>query len=223
MASAERALVGRADEVWALTDQDAARLSAFNPRGEVRALTVPSRVEPLAPGPAEYDVALLGTWSWQANARGLEWFSREVVPLLPTGTSVRVAGDGAGWLHGRHAGVTVLGRVADAREFLAKARVIAIPSTTGGGVQVKTLDAVATGLPVVATKAATRGLSGLPRSVKVAASAREFAETLGRSVAASEGEEADEQAVAWSRARGRKFDADVAAWATGVGSMARNG
>lgn len=211
---AERDLVRKADQVWALTEDDAARLGALGSRREVRTLAAPSRLEPVEPGPAGCDVALLGSWTWQANAHGLEWFSREVVPLLPPGMTVRVAGAGADWLRGRHPRVEVLGRVPDAREFLSTARVLAVPSTEGGGVQVKVLDAVATGLPVVATRVATRGLSGLPGSVKVAESAEEFALVLRESVAIAPAARVCPEAVEWSRARARQFDTDVGAWAS---------
>lgn len=224
MAASESALTRRADQVWALTDDDAALLRLIDPGADVRTLTVASPMSPLDPRPPECDVALLGTWNWQANARGLNWFSQEVVSLLPSGTSVRVAGAGAEWLRGRHPGVSVLGRVADAREFLSRARVVAVPSTAGGGVQVKTLDAVATGLPVVATRAATRGLAQLPRSVTVVDSAREFAEALCRSISGNgSGGRTCRDAVEWSRARASRFDAEVGQWAAEAGGTARTG
>ncbi len=224
MAASESALTRRADQVWALTDDDAALLRLIDPGANVRTLTVASPMSALEPRAPECDVALLGTWNWQTNSQGLIWFSQEVVSLLPTGTRVWVAGVGAEWLRGRHPEVSVLGRVADAQEFLSKARVVAVPSTAGGGVQVKTLDAVATGLPVVATRAATRGLAQLPRSVTVADSAREFADALRQSISGNGGGDRPcRDAVEWSQARASRFEAEVGGWAAEIRSTARTG
>ena len=39
-----------------------------------------------------YDAGLIGTWTWQPNRVGLEWFIREIAPKLPEGFKVAVAG-----------------------------------------------------------------------------------------------------------------------------------
>ena len=32
----------------------------------------------------EYDVCMLGSWTWKPNMDGLKWFLDNVYPLLPT-------------------------------------------------------------------------------------------------------------------------------------------
>jgi glycosyltransferase involved in cell wall biosynthesis len=210
----EAELTERAEQTWALTDSDAEYFRSLSPGADVRTLHVASAIgDPLPPREPEYDVAAIGTWSWHANAHGLEWFADEVIPLLPEGTAVAVAGRGAEWLAARGLpGVSVRGVVPDAQEFMSAARVVAVPSVTGGGVQLKTLDGIACGVPVVATEVATRGLSGLPASASVASTAEEFARELARLVAEPGRERLREEAVAWSRARRERLEADVAAW-----------
>lgn len=194
----------RATRVWALTQADAVTL-------EARAFAVPgTSAGSLAVGAAAVDVALLGTWSWKANREGLEWFAAEVLGRLPRDLSVHVAGKGAQWLVGRH-GVEVLGMVPDAAEFLLGARVIAVPSVRGGGVQVKTLDAIATGVPVVASPAALRGIDAPPGSVHCAGSGHDFARELTRLATALPDERVRQDALSWSRRRHVRFFADVAA------------
>jgi hypothetical protein len=209
----ETQLATRSRQVWTLTESDADYFRAISPAADVRTLEVASPLcEPVDAAGPEYDVALIGTWNWRANAHGLEWFADEVVPRLPAGMTVEVAGRGADWLQGRHPNVAVRGVVPDAQRFMSKARVMAVPSVEGGGVQVKTLDAIASGVPVVATRVATRGLHGLPASVAVAEGAADFAENL-RSLAAEPGRDAlRAEAVAWSRARRERLDANVASW-----------
>ncbi len=210
---AEADLAGRARQVWAVSADDVDYFRELVPGSDVRQLEVTSAIA--APGelPApEYDIALLGRWSWEANAPALRWFTREVVPRLPPAVAVEVAGAGADWLRGEHANVAVRGVVPDAQSFLSRARVVAVPATGGGGVQMKTLDAIATGVPVVATPTAVRGIGPVPTSVRVASTAAEFAEALVECVRSSDRAGALADASAWSAARRARFDSSVTGW-----------
>jgi glycosyltransferase involved in cell wall biosynthesis len=208
----ESELAARARQVWTLTEGDAGYFRSLRPGADVRQLLVASSLdEPPEPVEPSCDVALIGTWTWHANAEGLRWFAEEVLPSLGDLT-VEVAGRGGDWLGERHPNVTVRGVVPDAREFMSAARVVAVPSTAGGGVQVKTLDAIACGLPVVATGVATRGLDGLPEWVAVADDPAEFARELRRLAADPEPDRIRAAALAWSRARRERFAADVVSW-----------
>ena len=208
----EAGLARRAAQTWALTEHDAGYFRSLGSR-DVRTLEVASAIdEPEAPGEPEYDVAVIGTWSWHANAHGLEWFAREVVPRLPADLTVHVAGRGADWLDGRFPNVTVRGVVPDAGEFMARARVVGAPSVEGGGIQLKTLDGIACGVPVVATGVAARGIDDLPGSVAVADDPAEFAAELVRLARDPDRAGLREEALEWSRARRRRLEADVAGW-----------
>ena len=209
----EAALARQARQTWVLTDADASYFRELCPGADVRTLEVASLVAPPeAPAEPACDVALIGSWTWRPNALGLEWFADEVVPRLPVGMTIEVAGGGADWLQGRYPNLTVRGFVEDAGEFMARARVVAVPSVAGGGVQVKTLDAVACGAPVVATGVATRGLKDLPGSVAVADDAERFAAELVRLAGASEGGRLREEALEWSRARQAALEDSIVSW-----------
>ncbi|MBV9213186.1 MAG: glycosyltransferase [Actinobacteria bacterium] len=209
----ERDLVQRADQVWALTaeDRDVLRNVAAGP--DIRLLEVPSALDQTAAARAPVpnrDVVLLGNWTWRPNARGLRWFVDDVVPRLRGACAIAVAGSGADWLRGRHGeDVEVVGPVADALSFLAGARAIAVPALGGGGVQVKTLDAIATGLPVIASTAAVRGLADLPATVTVAEDADAFAAALRAATGSAGDPAAREEALRWSRERRARFAASV--------------
>lgn len=199
-----------ARQVWTLTEEDASAFRALAPEADVQALAVPSQLEAPEPGAEPTgDIAVIGNWTWPANALGLGWLVREVLPLLPGDVRVEVAGAGADHLAGRDPRLTVRGVVRDAAEFLANARVVAVPAVTGSGVQVKTLDAIACGAPVVATATAVRGLDGLPAGVTVAADAPAFAAALTGSASPAERGDLRVGAIAWSRARREYFDAQV--------------
>jgi hypothetical protein len=213
MGACESDLAARARQVWTLTGDDASYFRDLCPSADVRTLDVgvrPPADDLRGSAAPRCDVALIGTWTWRANRLGLEWFADQVVPLLG-GLTVEVAGAGCDWLRGRFANVAVRGRVADAHAFLAGARAVAVPAVAGSGVQVKTLDAIASGAAVVATSTAVRGLGDLPASVAVADGAERFADELRRATAGG-GDALRAAGVGWSAARRARFDAAIAGW-----------
>jgi hypothetical protein len=200
-------LAGRARQVWALTTEDAAYFASLSPGADVRVIEAAPAVG-LAPAaePPEYDVALLGTWTWKANRAGLDWFVAHVLPLLDEGLTVAVAGAGSEELGRDDPRLAGMGVVPDAGHFLARARVIAIPSVEGGGTQVKTLDAIATGAGVVATPLAVRGLDDLPSTVAIAERGDRFAAELERLTRVTDRRPGREEAAAWARARSARLN-----------------
>ncbi|WP_081627186.1 glycosyltransferase [Methyloversatilis discipulorum] len=198
----ERRIGRRALCVWVLTEADRAHFANSGCR-HVSIAEIPATR--FGSGNADchydYDVGLIGTWSWRANAEGLEWFQREIVPRLPRNLRIAVAGKGAESIV--RPPVKALGFVSDAVTFLEGCAVIAIPSTAGGGIQVKTLDAIATGRPVVATQTALRGIDRVPGSVCSADTADAFASAIERACRTA-GNVANES-LEWSRARGARF------------------
>lgn len=199
IAALERDLAGRATAVWTLTDGDAAELG-----GTVFAVP-PAAIPPVAAAEPAFDVGLLGTWSWEANGVGLRWFVEEVVPRLPPGLDVRVAGLGGEAI----AGPRAVGRVDDAVAFLRSARVVAIPTQAGGGVQIKSIDAAAAGVRVVSTPRGMRGVGDVPGHVVVADGADAFAAALAEAVATPPTGREGADAHAWATARAQAFGAAV--------------
>lgn len=209
MGRLETRLAEVADQCWTITDADAAHLRASPSGADARSFAVPSAVRG-ATRPPTVDIVLLGRWSWESNAIGLRWFVRDVLPRLPRGLTTKIGGDRASSIAGGRADVTVCQRVDDASDFLASGRVIAIPARAGGGAQIKTLDAIGSGRPVVATPLALRGIRDPPVTVTAAEDAEAFAAALA--AAASDPPDAVQAlrtAQEWAEARQRTFDRDV--------------
>ncbi|MBP1861891.1 glycosyltransferase [Rhizobium herbae] len=131
----------------------------------------------------EYDLALIGTWSWQANRIGLDWFLSKVVPLLPADMSIGIAGQLPDAPAITHPGVHFLGRVPDARAFVEAGAVVPLISRGGTGVQLKTIEIFELGMPSVATNASLRGIGELPGNCAVADDPADFARLLTEKVA----------------------------------------
>jgi polysaccharide biosynthesis protein PslH len=160
-------------------------------------------------GSKDFDIGLIGSWTWKANEEGLAWFFNRVYPQLPHNLDIRVAGSGASWLEGRFANVKYLGFVDDAQDFLRHARAVAIPTLSGGGIQIKTLDAIASGSKIVATPLAMRGIDDRPATVAVAETPDQFATLLASAIAASGGDSFAIDAIQWSRLRLQRFQNEI--------------
>lgn len=151
-----------------------------------------------------WDIGIIGTWSWKANLDGLKWFIEEVYPLLPESTTISIAGIGADWLLNKYKNVSYIGFVDDANSFMKNSKVIAIPSTTGDGIQIKTIQAISLGQKIVATPFALRGISNLPSYVDCAESPIEFKNKLVSMISSIQ-QNHDEEAIQWGKDRQKQF------------------
>lgn len=125
-----------------------------------------------------HDLGLIGTWSWRPNRLGLDWFLAEVVPHLPEDMTIAIAGQMDGMPTVSHPGVRFVGRVPDARAFVAQSAIVPLISRGGTGVQLKSLETFELGMPCVATQASLRGIEAIPDNCSAADDPAEFARLL---------------------------------------------
>ena len=178
----EARLCGRAAFVYVLAEEDRAPLGVDGP-GRSVVLPLVTRITPPpppAPRRASCDAALIGTWTWQPNRIGLDWFLASVVPGLPADFRVEIAGQLPSGVRSDSPQVSFVGRVPDAGAFMRRAAVVPLSSRAGTGVQLKTLETFELGLPAVATTRSLRGIDSLPGNCVVADEPREFAAAMVR-------------------------------------------
>ena len=178
----EGRLCRKAAFVYTLAEEDRRSLGVGSGDRSAALPLVTRSAPPAAMPPAsvDCDAALIGTWTWQPNRIGLEWFLQEVVPQLPAEFSIRIAGAVPGGLNSPHPGVEFVGRVPDAHAFVRSGKVVPLVSRGGTGVQLKTIETFELGLPSVATSSALRGIAYKPENCAVADDAASFAEALRR-------------------------------------------
>lgn len=131
------------------------------------------------------DILVVSSWN-AANLESMLWFLREVMPRAGN-PALRIAGNiDAGVraadraLYERHRAL-FLGRVDDLGALYANARLVLLPTIAGTGLSIKTVEAMASGLPLIASPLAFRGMSLDPkilRNVALAPDAETFAKAL---------------------------------------------
>jgi len=134
---------------------------------------------------AEPVVCFTGAMDYWPNRDAVIWFAEQVLPLLGGhGIKARfviVGSNPAADVRqlGNLANVSVTGRVADVRPYLAHAAAVVAPLRVARGVQNKVLEAMAMARPLVATPQALEGIDAEPGlHLQLAADAAGFAAAL---------------------------------------------
>jgi glycosyltransferase involved in cell wall biosynthesis len=169
--SAEAGACQRADVVLAVSEQDREALRAIT--SDVVNITVaPIAVDvahyaPIreARAPQPDRLLTIGTMFSPPNSEGVAWWLREGFEQLRA-LRPQVIYDIVGprppaslrALASRRPGARLHGYVADPAPFWTGASVLAVPLLSGGGVRVKILEAMASGVPIVSTSVGCEGL-----------------------------------------------------------------
>ena len=160
--------------------------------GAKRAVCLPNgvdtgRFQPSRTEPAPRRLLFIGSFAHLPNLLALEFFLREVWPLLGPGFTLHViAGARPGYFLYFHRnrlsidltlpGIDLEGFVSDVRNAYGRAEIVLAPLTASAGTNIKVLEAMAMGRVVVSTPAGINGLDLAPdREVIVAVTASEMA------------------------------------------------
>ncbi len=161
------------------SEQDAELLRAQVPGSAVR--VVPNGVDlPPAGAPADAPVlAFLGAYDASSNVEAAQSLVRDVLPLVrarvPAATALLIGRDPPPLVRALDAEVT--GQVPDVTSALRRAAVLVAPMSSGRGVKNKVLEAMAAGLPVVASPLAAQGI-GASEGLLVGTGAPELADLV---------------------------------------------
>ena len=183
----ERAACQKFSCILVSTDREAQLLRRISPDAPVQVIPngvdtdffrgAPDSTEPTAP-----TVVFTGDMSYFPNDDAVIFFALKVLPVirqsLPNTRFIIVGRDPSRNVRRLEQidGVEVTGFVADVRTCLAKAQVAVAPFSIAAGIQNKILEALAYGLPVVATSRAVQGLSkGVAEVVETGNTAAELA------------------------------------------------
>lgn len=136
-------------------------------------------------GPGGNDIILIASNN-TANVESVIWFLRQVLSRAG-GVCVKIAGNIDAGVKARAPSLfeahksSFLGRVDDPAAVYRSARLALLPTVAGYGLSIKTVEAMASGLPLIATTHAFRGMridAGALANVIIADSAEDFAKAL---------------------------------------------
>lgn len=182
----------RADRIGFLTEEDRARAERACP-GLPSALT-PNGKPPLIqrdPDAAipQLDLLMTANFAYQPSVDGALWFLDQIMPRLrksPTQLDITFAGSGPSddlRAQAEAVGVRVTGQVESLTPWFHNSKIAICPLRIGGGVKMKMLDALAHGMPIVATSVAAEGFSNSTDSFLLADNPAAFADALDRLLA----------------------------------------
>ncbi len=164
----ERRVCERSSAVVVTTEREAELVRRFSPTACVHVVANGIDTEYFRPAPVPADAATIvftGDMTYFPNEQAVIYFARKVLPIVRASIPAArflIVGRNPGRNVQRLrqiAGVEVTGFVPDVREYLAQAAVSVAPFLIAAGIQNKILEAMASGLPVVATGRVLQGVS----------------------------------------------------------------
>lgn len=165
LARFERLLLERYAESWMVSPADMEGAAALAPGAGLR--LVPNvvdvaAIEPVAPRSGERRVLFLADLGYKPNREALQLLLDEAMPSLwQHAPDVRlvVAGKGSDRIDAVDERVEAQGFVPELRDLYEAAGCVAVPLLEGGGSPLKFVEALAFGMPIVATPRAAAGLA----------------------------------------------------------------
>jgi polysaccharide biosynthesis protein PslH len=160
----EHGLLERAAESWMVSEADLRAARELCPDARLR--YVPNvvdvaAIEPVVPSVEQQRAIFVASFAYEPNRRGLEFLLEQVLPrvwaVLPR-AKLALVGAGLSQPPSSDPRVETLGFVDDLRTAYARSSCAVVPLLQGGGTPLKFVEALAYGLPVLATSRAAAGL-----------------------------------------------------------------
>ncbi|HEV7943982.1 MAG TPA: glycosyltransferase [Solirubrobacteraceae bacterium] len=160
----ETRLLQRFAQSWMVSDADIEGARALCPQAEIRyapnAVDV-SGIAPAAPNLAARQAVFIASFAYLPNRHALDFLVKEVMPRVWSQVpeaKLAVAGSGLTEPPSTDPRVSVLGFVEDLDKLYASSSCAVVPLLQGGGSPLKLVEALAHGLPAIATQRACAGL-----------------------------------------------------------------
>lgn len=162
----EKKILDHFCSVMVLTERDKNLIENLN--GNVKATIIPTGVDTEFYKPNDYvenvkNLVFVGHYKHFPNADAIVYFVKNIFPkVLQKNSNVKLYIVGSGVTKNVEAlksdNIFITGEVKDIRTYLRRPNIFVAPVRLGGGIKGKVLEAMAMGVPVVATKEAVSGI-----------------------------------------------------------------
>ncbi len=156
------------DAIIAITEADAAYYKARHYKGKLTAIQAGFEDCIVAhPVKKPHSVCFIGSMQWMPNIEGIDWFLKEVWPLvlneMPQ-AELYIAGKGmdTSFERWKGSGVFLEGFVPNASDFIQNHTVFVVPLLSGGGMRLKVVEAMGMAMPIVSTTIGAEGIHYVP-------------------------------------------------------------
>lgn len=186
----EQRYLSKFTQIVVTTDEDQSQMRAFNPQAQV--IVIPNGVDldtfPYRPqDPGGHHLVFVGGLDYFVNIDAACCLAKEIFPLIQAkygdATLTLVGANPSAEVRAltTNPAIKVTGRVPSVAAYLHQATVFVAPLRTGFGMKIKTLEAMASGIPVVGSDRALEGLEVYsPCCALRANTVTEFVEAISR-------------------------------------------
>ena len=163
----EATFLNQVDVSFSITKKDKERALEFAPNSNVIVATAGVNLSLWKPdeniSKKENSLVIATTFNWVHNINALNWFLINIQPKLRekfNNLELNIIGKNPPKEFENYSeiGVNSLGYVEDVKPFLNKSEIYIAPLFVGSGIRIKILEAMAIGLPVVATDVSAEGI-----------------------------------------------------------------
>ncbi len=175
----------QADITIAVSNDDYHLLCNIEKVGNVSLIPNIVRVYPRKPGKRDPKVVFIGSYAWYPNPDAVIWFVSQIWPLvlhrIPNAEFLVIGSDPTDDIKrlGTIKGVKIIGYVPDTKPYFETAALSVAPMRVGGGMKGKVNEAMAHGIPVVATRIGAQGFEAEHgKQMMIADDARGFADCV---------------------------------------------
>ena len=171
----EKLTVKTVDECWCFHQADAARFKQHYHRTVSALIPLSNYIPEISQMNTEVTAAekpktiLFVCSKYYVNIDGFRWFYANVVPGLKGQYTIRLVGDGARALEdlSSDARIQIVGKVQSLSEYYENANIVIVPVFDGGGMKMKTVEAISYGKCFVSTAESLNGYwECVPDSIK---------------------------------------------------------
>ncbi|ASS48894.1 MAG: hypothetical protein A3D31_05845 [Candidatus Fluviicola riflensis] len=178
----ELLLLNSADAIWTITEEDAQRFTEF---GITKPINVIPVVMETSSQTADYesdDFFHLGSMNWTPNQLAVKRLVSELWPKIQldkTQHQLHIAGSFPESMEEIKApGINYHGFVPNAEAFMQQHGILVAPITTGSGVRIKLLEAMALGVPCITTSLGATGIRHQEGCLEIASTDQEWLHTM---------------------------------------------